>query len=113
MFITQGPHSEAQKKRRAPAIKYNDLLLGNATCSIQYYVRIPIFIPTSPDLASILDPDCFLTLRKVHRIGIYALCLRDKEESHDSAHDTAGKEDPEDVGNTNLSWSAQVIEEDA
>ena len=62
---------------------------------------------------SILDPDCFLTLCKVQSIGIHALSLRDKEVCHDSAQDTAGEEDPENVRNTNLSWSAKVIEEDA
>ena len=62
---------------------------------------------------SIFDPNRFLTLRKVHRIGIHALCLRDKKECHDSAKDTAGEEDPEGVRNTNLSWSTKVIEEDA
>ena len=66
-----------------------------------------------PDLTSILDSDSFLTLRKVHGIGIHALCFRDKQECHDSAKDTASEEDPEGVRNTNLSGSAKVIEEDA
>ncbi len=61
---------------------------------------------------TILDPDRFLALRKVHRVGIHALRLRDKQKCHDSAKDTAGEEDPEGVRNTNLSWSAKVIEED-
>ena len=73
-----------------------------------------IFIPSSLDLMmSILQPDRFLTLRKVYRIGIHPLCLRDKQECHDCAHDTTGEENPEGVRNTNLSRSAKVIKEDA
>ena len=58
-------------------------------------------------------PDSLLALLKVQDISVHALRLGNEEEGHDSAQNTTGKEDPEDVSNANFSGSTQVVEEHA
>ena len=59
----------------------------------------------------ILEPNRFLTLLKINRIGVHAPRLRNKKPGHDSAENIASKEDPKDVRDTNLCWATEVVEQ--